>query len=497
MARGQKGDEAVPQKSSVNNLALILVGVGALGFAVIGLLVVVAVAVWLLRPVSSPQTVDHVPPASGGTGNSASAIQSPGSASITQVGSESSRAMPPEQVFSRLLLSTTFLVSGSSVGSGFVVDTTRRLVVTNHHVVSGQSDLIAFFPSYSTKGEVITNPNEYVANAKTWGIRARVIASDSGLDLAILQLDRIPYWVKSLPLANAPAATGSSVYSVGCSGLTEDFRGTISGSLWRFSVGTVRGRYADTLRFADGQTVKAMVLETQKPVNRGDSGGATVNDRCEVVSVVFVYDRVNQLVMQDIDVIEVREVFKKNGLPLTPGLPIAPGGNQVAKAPEPIRQTPAVPQPEPRLNPTPGTGTGGAFDRGGSSPDPGPTPKPSEPPKTHPTTPPNNPIDPTPTPPKPELTHYITPPENRKVVMARKPNYLRDYQSAVFRGDKKEAQSFIDAKWVVLLEAKTGAIVETVVGDFSYLRPTEGEYEGEFFIVESVFVKKVEKPKPK
>ena len=40
------------------------------------------------------------------------------------------------------------------------------------------------------------------------------------------------------------------------------------------------------MNFENGQTVEAMFLETQKPVNPGDSGGPTVNDRGELVAVV-------------------------------------------------------------------------------------------------------------------------------------------------------------------------------------------------------------------
>ncbi len=53
-----------------------------------------------------------------------------------------------------------------------------------------------------------------------------------------------------------------------------------------------------------------MILETDAPVNPDDSGGAVVNDRCELVAVVSHGRLLNQLVSGHIDVEEVRYLLR-------------------------------------------------------------------------------------------------------------------------------------------------------------------------------------------
>ncbi|WP_145241205.1 HEAT repeat domain-containing protein [Urbifossiella limnaea] len=183
----------------------------------------------------------------------------------------------------------------------------RKLVLTNYHVVETAGEATVFFPVNDGKGDLITDLAHYTANAAKLRVTAKVIARDAGRDLAVLELDRVPAEAFGLPLAGQPAATGAAVYSIGGSGAGA----REGGALWRFSVGAVRGRSRKTFRFPDGQVIAAMILETQKPVNPGDSGGPTANDRGELVGVVSMFDRSQNLVVNDIDLTEVRAYLTK------------------------------------------------------------------------------------------------------------------------------------------------------------------------------------------
>jgi len=161
---------------------------------------------------------------------------------------------------------------------------------------------------------LITDPKQYVDRIKSLGVLGKVVASDPRLDLALIELPRLPKSAEPLSLAATPAATGSSVLSVGASGVDlKDF----SGTLWRLSSGDVRGRYEKDMTYGNGQRVRAMVLETQKPINPGDSGGPTANEDGELVGVVSSFKREDNAIMNDIDLTEVRGFLKgyasKNG----------------------------------------------------------------------------------------------------------------------------------------------------------------------------------------
>jgi hypothetical protein len=227
------------------------------------------------------------------------------------------KALTGEEINLRLLKSTAFIVTaeagGIGCGSGSLIHADRKLVLTNYHVVGETNRTLVFFPEYDGKKELITSPRWYFDGLKKVGMRGKVIARNPRLDLAVLELDKLPEHIVELPLSVRPAATGSSVYSLGGSGV--NLRGVggaaaDAGALWRLTTGTVRGRHRETHQYSDGQRVDAMMLETQSPVNPGDSGGPTVNDRGELVGVVASYSSKDRLVSQSIDLTEVREFLE-------------------------------------------------------------------------------------------------------------------------------------------------------------------------------------------
>ncbi|HEX4607289.1 MAG TPA: HEAT repeat domain-containing protein [Urbifossiella sp.] len=260
--------------------------------------------------------------------------------------------LTPEEINRRLLRSTVFVIraepGGRSVGlgSGALLHGPKRLVVTNYHVVETAPRVAVFFPDYE-KGELVTTPKHYLDHAERLLVRAKVVARDAGKDLAALELERLPDGVTALPLSDRPAATGSAVYSVGASGAR---LGEEGGAFWRLSVGTVRGRHRDEYRVQSGQAIAAMILETQKPVNPGDSGGPTVNDRGELVGVVAAFDKRQNLVMNDIDLTEVREFFgkvTKDGGWTWSDLDAAPPSGLAPRPADPDRPPAAAPSPPP------------------------------------------------------------------------------------------------------------------------------------------------------
>lgn len=207
-----------------------------------------------------------------------------------------------EQVYRRLLRSAALVVTDDGLGTGVLVDAGRRLVVTNDHVVDGAGRVSVLFPLFAPNGEPVTEPDRYLKRAKEVGTPGVVVARRRTKDLALVRLDRIPDGVRPVPISGGYAPTGSKVYSVGGSGASRQ------NLLWRLSAGMVRGR-SERVVADGGGTRNAMVLETDAPVNPGDSGGPVVNDRGQLVAVVAHYLVAQRAVSGNIDVSEVRALL--------------------------------------------------------------------------------------------------------------------------------------------------------------------------------------------
>jgi len=215
-----------------------------------------------------------------------------------------SEALTGEQIYRRLIRSSVLIVSKHGEGSGFVVHTEKRFVVTNYHVVDRESRVVVVFPLYDDKGELITDTRRYESRIKDLAIRGEVIDRDAGHDLALIRVERLPQLTGAVSLAPRPAATGSVVYSVGGSGADENL-------LWRLTKGNVRGRVERQQQVNFGAS-DCMILETDAPVNPGDSGGPVVSDRGELVAVVAHFLTNQRSVSGNIDVEEVRRFLSRH-----------------------------------------------------------------------------------------------------------------------------------------------------------------------------------------
>lgn len=213
-------------------------------------------------------------------------------------------------MYQRTIRSVALIIAPKGSGSGFVVNAEQKLVVTNFHVVGAEKQVWVYFPYHDAKGQLVTDPDEYVKRKDELAIRGEVIASDKSCDLALVRLERLPNQVTAIKFTTQPAPTGAVVYSVGGSGLEENL-------LWRLSKGTVRGRAKRQTNVGFGK-MDCMFLETDAPTNRGDSGGPVVNERGELVAVVANYVTKQRLLSDNIDVEEVRKFISRHAGQGTP-----------------------------------------------------------------------------------------------------------------------------------------------------------------------------------
>lgn len=221
-------------------------------------------------------------------------------AGVLAVTLTASRGYADTAVYRQALKSTAWVVAKVdeelSRGSGVLVDKQRRLVVTNYHVVREAREALVFFP-YFKDGAVETERDFYVRNAKKLGIKARVIAVDRRRDLALIELPAVSEQIPAIELAEDSAGPGETVHSLGNPGSSD--------VLWAYTSGTVRAVYRKQFRTGAGEH-NFKVLETQSPINSGDSGGPVVNGEGKLVGVSQAMSTKARLVSYSVDVSEVK-----------------------------------------------------------------------------------------------------------------------------------------------------------------------------------------------
>jgi tetratricopeptide (TPR) repeat protein/S1-C subfamily serine protease len=216
-------------------------------------------------------------------------------------------------VYGHLVKSTAYIEAMDDAGvvwsgTGWLLDRDRRLMVTNKHVVSPDDQgevksLFAWFPTIRDE-EAVHDIDFYVQNVAK--VNLKVIMTDAKRDLAIAQLESLPDEAQALQLATKSPRSGERLHSL--AGFPRGSQG-----LFIYTEGIARAVYRRNI--ALGEQIR--VLETQMPLNQGNSGGPILNDQADVVAVFqgLMTEPGVQLVNMCIDLSEVRE-FLDVALPL-------------------------------------------------------------------------------------------------------------------------------------------------------------------------------------
>jgi S1-C subfamily serine protease len=243
-------------------------------------------------------------------------------------------AAAEENVYKKGLKSTVWIVqevgrTGTRVslrtGSGAVIDTAKRLVLTNYHVVGDQKEATILFPMFD-KGSLIPERDRYMDLVRSGkGIKAKVLFSEQSKDLAVIQLETLPPGTPTVRLAKDSPSPGDRVHSIGSPG--------ISAGLFNYTDGSVKIVVHRDIkaRRAPGEPdlmISAKMIETSSGTNKGDSGGPLLNDKCELVGVTQGYvvggDDARPVSLF-IDVSEVKNLLKTHKITLStsPGTSVA------------------------------------------------------------------------------------------------------------------------------------------------------------------------------
>ena len=238
--------EAPRSGSGVRSFALylsaaVLGGVAVLGGAVATGALDGNTSTTIVRPSTSGSTTV---PTSAGTALSVNEIykqSGPGVVQITSTVGGSSETGQTQQ-------------SGTSLGSGFVIDTEGH-IVTNYHVIEGATSIKVRFSNDDT-------------------LTATLVGSDPSTDLAVLDVDTDPNALTPLALADSKRVeVGDPVVAIGNPfGLERTVTSGIVSALQR------------NVQAPNGYSIDH-VIQTDAAINHGNSGGPLLNSRGAVIGV--------------------------------------------------------------------------------------------------------------------------------------------------------------------------------------------------------------------
>jgi tetratricopeptide (TPR) repeat protein len=229
-----------------------------------------------------------------------------------------SQALDGVEIYRRSLSGVAWIEApGSGKGTGWLLDRSRRLLITCCHVVGDCKTIEVFFPvrdagvAVSDRGYYLRNREELRLNGHL--VMGRVLERRPTADLALVELESLPKGVDALPLAATSAQPGDRVHVVGC-------RYDVD-SLWCYGGGEVRqvltlrdGYYHAGKQLARG----ARVLLASAPINEGDSGGPLFNGRGQVIGMCAALAGEAKGDGYFVDVEEIRPLLRERSIAPTP-----------------------------------------------------------------------------------------------------------------------------------------------------------------------------------
>ncbi len=229
-------------------------------------------------------------------------------------------AFVPKAVYQKAAKSVVLILCSSpsgtgELGTGSVIDAARRHILTNAHVVI-QDSTRRPWPRVS----IYFKPAKMTGDTKrdlVEPVSGKVLAWDSALDLALVEVDRLPEGTPALALGHPDAVSvGDRVAAIGH---------PEQGGLWTLTTGVISTVLADL-----GGVKGKDAFQTDTSINRGNSGGPLLDASARLVGVNTLMSRkaADGLAITSVNFAVKSDVAKRwlaaSGAKLAYGAPSAP-----------------------------------------------------------------------------------------------------------------------------------------------------------------------------
>lgn len=192
------------------------------------------------------------------------------------------------------------------IGTAWVADRSRKLLVTSYHLVGTREKVRLLFPNYDGK-RLVAERDHYMKRVANGDVIAGTLLDvDPKRDLALIEAESLPDGTTELKMAAASPEPGDRLHAIG--------NPKESQGQWLYITGTVRQVYRKQEQVqATGVTadVDARVIESQLAINPGDSGGPVMDDRGELVGLSTSYRRQAPTITSCVAVEEIRAFLKE------------------------------------------------------------------------------------------------------------------------------------------------------------------------------------------
>ena len=163
------------------------------------------------------------------------------------------------EIFEKLAPSTVLIRSSFGIGSGVLIND-QGFIITNYHVAEGAESYKIILKNY----------------ADQYFFEAKLESCNPSKDLAHIKLKFVPPDIRTMELgSNEEALVGDDVHAIGHP----------IGQPWVYTRGTIGQIFPGYEYEIGGNKYKATMIQTQTPLNPGNSGGALFNLDGELVGI--------------------------------------------------------------------------------------------------------------------------------------------------------------------------------------------------------------------
>ena len=194
-----------------------------------------------------------------------------------------SKKLGSAEIYQKATWSVVTIKTPGGSGSGVCIGR-NDIIVTNKHVVD-RNDSVEVYPFIIKDKHPVRMPM----------VRGQVIYRSDKEDIAVLKLEKGLDHLAALPVAAASPSPGEKVYAIGSPGL--------GGQILEQSISA--GLVSSKNRKIEG----ADYLQHSAAVNPGNSGGALLDEYCQVVGIVTLGTRLNNVSFA-IPVETLRKIFQ-------------------------------------------------------------------------------------------------------------------------------------------------------------------------------------------